>query len=128
MDVGYSGTPLPKKLGIKEDSVVLLYNPPHDLAERLQTRNEGEAADVVVLFTPWQAELISLLPEAIAKLKDRGGLWIAWPKKASKVPTDIVEQTLRDLILPTGFVDNKVCAIDQTWSGLRFVRRLNAAK
>ena len=123
MDAGYSGTPLPQKLGIKPDSCVHLLHAPEFLVELLANTVDKAYADVIVLFVTTQADLEKQLPHCIEKLADRGGLWIAWPKKASKQPTDIVEQTLRDIILPTGLVDNKVCAIDATWSGLRFVRR-----
>jgi hypothetical protein len=82
-----------------------------------------DLADVTILFVEWQDRLNAQLPQAIDGLAIAGGLWIAWPKKASKVPTDITEDVLRTVILPTGLVDNKVCAIDEIWSGLRFVWR-----
>lgn len=128
---GYSGTPLPKKLGIQTGSRVRFLNAPGNFPTLLQplpadiTATEGEA-DVVVLFVLTQAELLAALEAQIQALAPRGGLWIAWPKKASKVPTDVTEDILRTLILPLGLVDNKVCAIDPTWSGLRFVRRKGA--
>jgi hypothetical protein len=128
VDAGYSGTPLPKKLGIKEDSVVMLIDAPAELATTLNTAHRDGLADVIVLFVSSQFDLMRQLDGCIERLADRGGLWIAWPKKASRIPTDIVEQTLRDLILPLGLVDNKVCAIDEVWSGLRFVRRRNLRK
>ena len=89
---------------------------------------------MIVLFAPDRAALLARLPAAAARLAENGGLWIAWPKKSSGVPTDLTENTLREIILPgpTGLVDNKVCAIDDTWSGLRFVlrreHRRNAAR
>lgn len=124
---GYSGTPLAKKLGLKPGSRLRVQNPPPvfltllnplpDLAE------PGEMADVVILFHVERAPLLASVEAQLPFLTDRGGLWIAWPKKASKVPTDITEDILREVILPIGLVDNKVCAIDEVWSGLRFVRR-----
>lgn len=132
MQAGYSGTPLPKKLGIKEGSVVRLLDPPFAFDTILSADSNGFSwassdapADVIILFAEWEERMQELLPFAIAGMKSNGGLWIAWPKKASKVPTDIAEQRLRDILLPTGLVDNKVCAIDEKWSGLRFVWRLS---
>ena len=128
---GYSGTPLLKKLGVKPGSLIRLVNPPGSFLEWLAVQDdrpvmarESDKADVVVLFTEWQEHLIASLPAAIEGLQTNGGLWISWPKKASKVPTDITEDTLRDIILPLGLVDNKVCAVDEKWSGLRFVWRV----
>lgn len=125
---GYSGTPLPKKLGIQAGSRVRFLGAPETFPTLLTSLPEGvvetaDEADVVILFVRYQADLMAAFDDQVANLAPRGGLWIAWPKKASKVPTDITEDTLRTLILPTGLVDNKVCAIDETWSGLRFVRR-----
>lgn len=126
---GYSGTPLPKKLGIQTGSRVRFLHAPdvfptllEPLPDGVVVATDGEA-DVIVLFVHYQADLLAELESQIEGLAPRGGLWIAWPKRASKVPTDITEDVLRTLILPTGLVDNKVCAIDETWSGLRFVRR-----
>ena len=123
---------MPKKLGMKEGSRYALVGPPQGFANTLgelpggamQTALEGGELDVLVFFASNRTELESrFLPfaEFVAK---RGGFWIAWPKRASKVPTDITEDVLREVILPTGWVDNKVCAIDETYSGVRFVRRL----
>jgi hypothetical protein len=123
MTTGYSGRPLPTKLGLKENSRLLLINAPANL-DLGHPAGEGEEYDVILLFAVWKADLEQQLEPAIQRLAERGGLWIAWPKRASKVPTDLVEDTLREVILPRGLVDNKVCAIDDTWSGLRFVRRL----
>jgi len=130
MSAGYSGTPLGKKLGMKPGCRLRLLNAPSEFPEWIaditdySMAAEGELADVVVLFVTQREALSNELERATLGLADRGGLWIAWPKKASKVPTDIIEDTLRDIILPTGLVDNKVCAISEVWSGLRFVRRL----
>jgi len=126
---GYSGTPLAKKLGIKEGSTLGLLGAPADLDVQgmpdgvtVRTSARG-ASDVIVTFHHWRAELEKQVPQLLKALDVNGGLWIAWPKKASKVPTDITEDTVRDVFLPLGLVDNKVCAIDETWSGLRVVWR-----
>ncbi len=121
---GYSGTPLPQKLGIKDGSKVALVNAPTGFADVLGVGGKDRAPlDVIVLFVTRRAELERQLGSCRGKMQPDAGLWIAWPKKASKVPTDITEQTIRDVALPTGLVDNKVCAIDETWSGLRLVIR-----
>ncbi len=131
MLAGYSGTPLPKKLGIKMGSLVRVFDGPDDFLDILrdgtvefETTADGIDVDVIVLFAEREADLTRLLLTAIPALKKNGGLWIGWPKKGSKVPTDLTEHRLRDIILPQGLVDNKVCAIDEKWSGLRFVWRL----
>ncbi|MGE5132294.1 MAG: DUF3052 domain-containing protein [Gemmatimonadota bacterium] len=130
---GYSGTPLPRKLGIKAGHrVVLLAAPegfPHvlgELPERTSVSGRlaaGRPADVIVCFVTWRHELAAQLAGLRANLAPAGGLWVAWPKKAARVPTDMTEHVVRELALPTGLVDNKVCAIDATWSGLRLVIR-----
>ena len=129
---GYSGTPLPRKLGIKPGHRVLLLGAPEGFAEgtlgelpdgvRVGTRASGDA-DVIVAFHTRRAELERRLPQLRALMEPNAGLWIAWPKRASGLDTDITEDTLREIALPTGLVDNKVCAIDATWSGLRLVIR-----
>ena len=133
---GYAGTPLPQKLGIEEGHRVVLLGAPTGftlgalptgvtVGKRL-TRN---AYDVLVVFVKKRTDLVAQLAACRPKMAQAGGLWIAWPKKASGVPTDIVEDTIRELALPTGLVDNKVCAIDETWSGLRLViRKANRTK
>jgi hypothetical protein len=132
---GYSGTPLPKKLGIKEGHRVLLLSPPSDFGKTLgelpalvsvETHANGEKKpllDVVVAFVKTRPELARALA-ARTRLDPAGGLWIAWPKKASGVATDVTEDVVRVQGLATGLVDNKVCAIDETWSGLRLVYRV----
>jgi len=124
---GYSGTPLPAKLGVRPGSTLRLVAAPPDvdlgpLPEGVTVRQRGNA-DVVVFFTTSRAELerrIGALGDAVFP---DGSLWVAWPKKASKVPTDVTEDTLREVALPRGLVDNKVCAVTDVWSGLRLVWR-----
>jgi hypothetical protein len=131
---GYSGTPLARKLGIGEDDEVVVVGAPNGFADRLafEVGDEavvhtdlGDAAlfDVIVAFVTWRVELEGQLDLLRARMAPACGLWIAWPKRASKVPTDMTENVIREIALPTGLVDNKVCAIDQTWSGLRLVIR-----
>ncbi|MGH9314704.1 MAG: hypothetical protein ACRD1S_16090 [Vicinamibacterales bacterium] len=127
---GYSGTPLPQKLGIKPASTAGLVGAPDDFQKTLGALPAGaklvrapkDPVDLIVWFTTTRQGLAGNLGR-IAKLAGAGGLWIAWPKKASGVPSDLTEDVLREVILPTGLVDVKVCAIDQTWSGLKFTRR-----
>ncbi|MGE3173032.1 MAG: hypothetical protein AB7O97_10445 [Planctomycetota bacterium] len=127
----YSGTPLPKKLGIRSGARVALVRAPAGFADalgalpdgaRCGTRLTGEL-DVVVLFCRALVELQRDFAAAARCLADRGGLWVAWPKKASGVQTDLGDAIVRATGLDHGLVDNKVCAIDATWSGLRFARR-----
>jgi hypothetical protein len=127
---GYSGTPLPKKLGIVGDAVFTVVNPPSGFADTLG--DYGEAVwqrsllaplDVVVAFFTERDRLLAAWPKLTAAMSPAGGVWIAWPKRTSGVATDLTEDVLRAELLPSGWVDNKVCAIDATWSGLRFVLR-----
>ena len=127
---GYSGTPLVKKLGIAEGQRVVLLGAPDRFEDELAplppialSRALRGTADVVVLFVTRRAELARRTPAIRARLAPAGGYWVAWPKKASKVPTDVTEDTIREIALPLGLVDNKVCAIDDVWSGLRLVIR-----
>jgi hypothetical protein len=131
---GYSGTPLVKKLGIKEDSHVALLNAPRDLRATLGSLPAGvhladelDGAgpfDVVVFFTMSREELAAAFGRIARRLVPNGGFWVAWPKRASKLATNMTENVAREVGLEAGLVDNKVCAIDATWSGLRFVFRL----
>ena len=129
---GYSEARLPKKLGIKEGSRVAFVNPPHDfdatLGELPFAAEVGEwpdqPVDVLILFAAERAQFEAEFAPAAKRLATNGGLWVAWPKRASKVPTNLDENQIRDFGLAAGLVDNKVCAIDATWSGLRFVYRL----
>jgi hypothetical protein len=129
---GYSGTPLSKKLGIQEGHRVVLLDAPDGFASTLEplppvkldrSLRGAVPVDVAVVFVTKRAALEKQVAAVQARLAPAGGLWIAWPKKSSKVPTDITEDTIREVCLPRGLVDNKVCAIDETWSGLRLVIR-----
>lgn len=132
MTAGYSGTPLPKKLGIKEGTRLTLLGAPEDFDETLgelparvivRHRPTGES-DVIVLFETQFAHFRNSFGRAAALMPESGGmLWVAWPKKAAKMNTDLDENLIRDFGLDFGLVDTKVCAIDATWSGLRFSRR-----
>ncbi|MEA2126572.1 MAG: hypothetical protein QOI80_3354 [Solirubrobacteraceae bacterium] len=127
MTAGYSGTPLPKKLGVKPGSRVLLVSAPEDLVGEMVGEGDVVAdgpADVLVAFFTERAAFAAALDGLRAQMEPDAGLWIAWPKKAAKVPTDMTEDVVREVALPTGLVDNKVCAIDAVWSGLRLVIRL----
>jgi hypothetical protein len=130
MTAGYSGTPLPRKLGIKPGHRVLLLGAPEGFAlpelpdgVKVATRARG-VADVIVAFHLRRAELARRMPVLRQRMEPAAGLWIAWPKRASKVETDLTEDVVRELALANTLVDNKVCAIDETWSGLRLVIRL----
>lgn len=157
---GYSGTPLPRKLGIKPGARIGLAGAPAGFAALLGPLPDGARIetgappdgpgsadtvlndtalndtvltdtvlpgtgpfDVIVFFTVQQAELAGRLSGLRARMAPAAGLWIAWPKRASRVPTDMTEDVIREIALPTGLVDNKVCAIDAVWSGLRLVIR-----
>jgi hypothetical protein len=129
---GYSGTPLPRKLGIKAEARVGLIGAPHDFDEVLGELPPGVTVrrrlqgtfDVLVVFVQKRSELERRLPALKSALDQAGGLWVAWPKRSSGVATDLGDGSVRELGLASGLVDNKVCAIDATWSGLRFVYRL----
>ncbi|TQV88205.1 DUF3052 family protein [Aliikangiella coralliicola] len=128
---GYSGTPLTKKLGIKPNFILYVKNPPTNYKELVSPLPENVTIrtrlvsnlDMIHLFTKSRKELCQLIEKLSSKIKPNGMIWISWPKKASKVPTDITENVLREVILPMGLVDIKVCAVDETWSGLKFVIR-----
>ena len=129
---GYSGKPLAAKLGIKPDHLVLLDNAPAGFViEGLPpgtsvARRAGRTPyDVVLMFCPDRARLAKRLPTLLARTTTAGMIWTAWPKRSSGVPTDLDENGIRELALPLGVVDVKVCAIDATWSGLKLVRRLS---
>ncbi len=132
--VGDSGTPLPRKLGIQAGHLVALVGAPAkfslgELPARVVRKLAGKHPfDVIVAFVTARGELAARIADGRARMAEDGGLWIAWPKKSSGVATDMTEQAIRDVALPTGLVDNKVCAIDETWSGLRLVIRRELRK
>ena len=129
--VGYSGTPLVKKLGIKEGHCILTLGAPGDYADLLMpvppalqfVTSANGAVDVAHVFVTERAVLAKHLSALRKQLKPDAALWISWPKKSAKVPTDITEDTIRELALPLGFVDIKVCAVTEVWSGLKLVVR-----
>ena len=125
---GYSGTPLPKKLGIVEGSTLVLVGAPAGVLDNLPTgvtvkRQARGKADVVVAFFTEHRDFERRIDALGRMIFPAGGLWVAWPKKASGVATTMNENVVRAVALPLGLVDNKVCAIDETWSGLRVVWR-----
>ena len=126
MSAGYSGTPLPKKLGIKPGHRVLLLNAPEGFAlEGVDpVRRAQGLADVILSFHTERRDLERRMPVLRERMEQNAGLWIAWPKRASKVATDITEDVVREIALATRLVDNKVAAIDAVWSGLRLVIRV----
>ncbi|MBV8712833.1 MAG: DUF3052 domain-containing protein [Solirubrobacterales bacterium] len=130
---GYSGTPLVRKLGVRPGARLGLIGAPDGfdatLGElppgvRVRRRLAGGAFDVIVAFHARRAALERRLPALAGALDPAGGLWIAWPKRASGVPSDVTEDVVRTLGLAAGLVDNKVCAVDAVWSGLRLVYRV----
>jgi len=128
---GYSGTALAKKLGINADAKVFADAAPSDYASLLAPLPDGvkfvnkltNSVDVIHLFTKSASELDAKLRRWRKAIKPDASIWISWPKKASKVPTDVTEDVIREIALPMGFVDVKVCAVDETWSGLKLVIR-----
>jgi hypothetical protein len=134
MAAGYSGTPLAKKLGISADSVVVPIDAPPELREWLAPVAPRFAAhvdattDIAHAFVTEQMALQRHLQHLRKRLRDDATVWVSWPKKASKVATDVTEDTVRDAALPLGFVDVKVCAVSETWSGLKLVVRRELRK
>ncbi len=129
---GYSATPLAKKLGIKANSRLLLLRAEpaftiDDLPEGVIAQRRPTAApyDTILLFVTDRAVAAKGFEPAAKRLTTTGGLWMCWPKKSSGKQSDITENDVRTIGLDSGLVDNKVCAVDETWSGLRFVRRLD---
>jgi len=127
---GYSGKPLWQKLGLKEGQRLFVADPQEHLPQLLAGAPEGITRlarlaefDIALLFVTSRVGLAAALTGALPKLAAGGMIWIAWPKKASGVATDVTEDTVRDVALPMGIVDVKVCAIDATWSGLKLLRR-----
>ena len=129
---GYSGTPLVKKLGFKPPLTLVALNAPAEYSSWLGdlpggvqiVSKPGRRIVAAHLFSTRRAELAKTLASLRDRLDPAGFVWVSWPKKASKVPTDITEDVIRDVCLPMGLVDVKVCAIDETWSGLKLVVRL----
>lgn len=129
---GYSGTPLPKKLGIKNGFSVALSNMPDDvraalkeaLAECKIASSKSQALNFVMLFAKTQAELNKAFSSWAERLAPAGMLWVSWPKKTSGVPSDLNENKIRQIGLDAGLVDVKVCAVSEVWSGLKFVIRV----
>jgi len=135
MMAGYSGTPLVKKIGIKPNHKLLFRNAPPTFKDHLGELPEGAAPsknkspiDVAVLFTISRAELEKEFAPLAARVASNGMLWVGWPKRASGVASDLNEDLVRNIGLERGMVDVKVCAIDDTWSGLKFVYRLKDRK
>jgi hypothetical protein len=124
--VGYSGTPTAQKLGIKSGSLLLVVGADRDYSQIVVPMPEGvsysstldKTVDIVHIFTVWRDELVETLERYRPLLRPDASIWVSWPKKASKVPTDITEDVIRE-----GYVDIKVCAVDEVWSGLKLVIR-----
>lgn len=134
---GYSATPLVKKLGFKEGFRAAVVNPPPGFQRELEPLPEDvqiiavslpKGLDLILLFVETQQQLENELPRLQRKLAQNGMLWIAWPKRASGVPTDLSENIIRSIGLDAGLVDVKVCAVNDIWSGLKFVYRLKDRK
>ena len=132
---GYSGTPLAQKLGIQPGSAIFVVAAPGHYDELLAPLPEGvkrvrkiDAADVAHFFETSRARMEKDLRAAVPRMQQDAAIWISWPKKAAKVATDITEDTVREVALPLGLVDIKVCAVDETWSGLKLVIRKELRK
>ena len=128
---GYSGTPLATKIGIKTGMEVCMVDAPDTYLTQIEPLPEGVKfvarfsgnTDIVHIFSSRRAGLEKALRAYRSKLKPTGMIWVSWPKKASGLPTEVTEDTIRELALPLGFVDVKVCAVDEIWSGLKLVIR-----
>lgn len=133
---GYSGTPLVKKLGIKKGNKLLLANAPSDYLKLVSPLPEGvtvisrisSGIDMAHVFSTKALHLNKTLRAMLPRLKQDGIIWVSWPKKSANVPTDITEDTIREVAFPLGLVDIKVCAVDETWSGLKLVIRKELRK
>jgi Protein of unknown function (DUF3052) len=129
--VGYSGTPLAAKLGIKAGAGLFLVGAPDNYKELLSPMPDGvrllkkfsSNADIAHVFVTRKTDLAKWLGDLLPLLNPEGVIWVSWPKKSSKVPSDVTEDTIRELALPLGLVDIKVCAVDEVWSGLKLVIR-----
>ncbi|MGH7637000.1 MAG: DUF3052 domain-containing protein [Gemmatimonadaceae bacterium] len=128
---GYSGTPLARKLGVNDETTIVSINAPKNYLSLLEPLPPGARISMraskhpafVHVFATTRAELAKHLKSLRAALTQNGVVWVSWPKKSAKVPTEITEDTIRAVALPLGFVDVKVCAVDETWSGLKLVIR-----
>lgn len=128
---GYSGTPLAKKLGIEPGVRVLTVGAPSQYSAWLGTLAEAATlsprlrgkVDIVHVFTTEKKKLTSVLPGAYERIAPNGMIWVSWPKRSAKVATDVTEDTVREVALPLGLVDVKVCAVSEVWSGLKLVIR-----
>ena len=131
MAVGYSGTPLPKKLGLKDNTRFVVINEPEDylallgpLPPGLEMQNTlSQSTNLVHVFVTKRQALSRHLATLRNKLNPEAAVWVSWPKKSSKVPSEVTEDTIRELALPLGFVDIKVCAVSEVWSGLKLTVR-----
>lgn len=129
--IGYSGAPLAKKLGISNGARIRVKHAPAEYAQWLEPIPPGvifekkvsQETDIVHVFALRKAELANELDELRTRIRSTAAVWVSWPKKSSKAPTDITEDTVRELALPLGFVDIKVCAVSEVWSGLKLVIR-----
>ena len=128
---GYSGTPLARKLGLKEASNLVTIGAPKDYLRLIEPVPQGveigtkvsQSTDIVHVFSTRRAELERILVDCRSKMKPSAMIWASWPKKSAKVPTEITEDIVREIALPLGFVDVKVCAVTEIWSGLKLVVR-----
>ena len=133
---GYSGTPLAKKLGIKDNFKIKIINQPNhylDLFSNLpesffQIEKKKSKKDFIHFFTKEKSELIRNIRKLKKEIESNGMIWISWPKKFSKIKTDITEDIIREIAIKNGLVDVKVCAVDETWSGLKLVIPLKDRK
>ena len=128
---GYSGKPLVEKFGIKKEFIIVLVNPPKQYLNLVAplpdgvtiTKNITGKTDLIHLFVTTKVDLTKMLTTTLSKMKQDAVIWVSWPKKSANVPTDITEDRIRDIALPLGLVDIKVCAVDDVWSGLKLVIR-----
>ena len=131
MPAGYSETPLAKKLNLRDDQRVWFHAMPESVQDEIGeyaldlifVADPAEGIDAAHIFVTTREELSSLLATLRKQIATDGHIWVSWPKQASKVPTDVSEDTIREVALPIGLVDTKVCAVDETWSGLKLVIR-----
>jgi hypothetical protein len=131
-NAGYSGTPLLKKLGIKPEHAVRLVNPPDDyfelLGDNISSQVVKSGGNFAHVFVKSRKELETAFGKLSKSFPPEGIIWISWYKKSAKIPTDVTEDVIREVVLPTGWVDVKVCAVSEIWSGLKIVKRLSERK